>query len=271
MNTRYLPLDSTLLTDVSVGEIIYPPGGTYGPRVQKNVQLVVLHTGEMDVAIDGEMRHAEPNTVTLLMPGHREHFTFARKSQTLHSWLHMTFEPLLPDLEAALGTLTPTLPLSPQINSMMRIMLQLQMAQAPKQVLGSLGKALLYQYIHEAEQGALHSHPSALQQARQYIHEHLHEPLDVNRIAHHAAVSKSQLTRIFRQQLNTTPMSYLWSQRVARGIELLHATGLSVGEIAVRCGFENANHFSRRVKEATNYSPRLLRQRMWLIDDLRDH
>jgi hypothetical protein len=32
---------------VSVGEITYPPGGTLGPRLQPNLQLVIVHSGQM--------------------------------------------------------------------------------------------------------------------------------------------------------------------------------------------------------------------------------
>src|SRR5207237_610785 len=38
--------------EVSVGEVIYPPGGAFGPRLQRNLQLIILHSGQMTVWID---------------------------------------------------------------------------------------------------------------------------------------------------------------------------------------------------------------------------
>ncbi|NDJ61391.1 MAG: hypothetical protein GYB67_09710, partial [Chloroflexi bacterium] len=33
----------------SVGEVVYPPGGTLGPRAQQHVQLVFVHSGHMAI------------------------------------------------------------------------------------------------------------------------------------------------------------------------------------------------------------------------------
>ena len=95
------------------------------------------------------------------------------------------------------------------------------------------------------------------------MHAHLAEPLTLDMIAMAAAVSPSHLIRLFRQQLNTTPMAYLWERRVGQGIDLLRQTGLSVGEIAKRCGFQTSYHFSRRVRQATGLSPLEVRQQAW--------
>ena len=78
-----------------------------------------------------------------------------------------------------------------------------------------------------------------------------------------AAVSPAHLIRLFRAQLNTTPMNYLWERRVAMGIELLLQTGLGVGEIANRCGFQTSQHFSRRVRQATGLTPLEVREQSW--------
>lgn len=33
--------------DCYAGTVIYPPGGTYGPRQQVEIQLILLHSGTM--------------------------------------------------------------------------------------------------------------------------------------------------------------------------------------------------------------------------------
>jgi len=70
---------------VGVGEVIYRPGGIYGPRTQPNVQLVLLHSGEITVWVDDVPRHATAESVCLLLPGHREQFVFARNAPVPHS------------------------------------------------------------------------------------------------------------------------------------------------------------------------------------------
>ncbi|MBO0781157.1 MAG: AraC family transcriptional regulator, partial [Ktedonobacteraceae bacterium] len=40
-------------------------------------------------------------------------------------------------------------------------------------------------------------------------------------------------------------------------------TGLSVGVVAERCGFQSRYHFSRRIRQAVGYTPLEVRQRSW--------
>src|SRR5579883_1078258 len=75
--------------DANVGQIVYPPGSTFGPRHQYALQLVLVHTGHMTVTIDGHAHRGEKQTVFILFPGHEECFTFAEQCETRHSWLHI--------------------------------------------------------------------------------------------------------------------------------------------------------------------------------------
>jgi AraC-like DNA-binding protein len=59
----------------------------------------------------------------------------------------------------------------------------------------------------------------------------LDRPVDLRAIAAAAHVTPIHLVRRFRAELGTTPVAYLWRQRVATGIELLTSTGLPVSEI----------------------------------------
>lgn len=260
---------SLLPDEVIVGEIVYPPGGTYGPRLQTSIQLVLLYTGEMSVWIDGKRLDAAANTVTLLLPGHRERFVFARSTPTRHAWVHLWLTPLPQSLLDQLGTLPHTLPISPEIHALMQSLLatQASLIATRDTALCLSSMAMLWQYIGAAELALNRTSSAAghlmIEQARQYILEHLGESMNSHQIAAQVSLSTSQLNRLFQAHLSTTPVAYLWSQRVSKGIELLSHTGLSVQEIADQCGFQSSYHFSRRIKEATGYSPRLLRQRLW--------
>src|SRR5215469_3247920 len=68
------------------GDILYGPGGTCGPRIQRDYQLVVIHQGCLNLLLDEQAIHVTPNQGMLLSPGHREHFLFSSDCQTHHSW-----------------------------------------------------------------------------------------------------------------------------------------------------------------------------------------
>jgi AraC-like DNA-binding protein len=250
---------------VGVGEVVYPPGGTFGPRLQRNLQLIMIHTGHMTVWIDGTLYTAPTNTVSVLFPGHQEYFAFAEECETRHSWLHV-FLPQFPEaFLARLARLPWHLPLSPAITDLIHEALALK--DSPLSTAATLRKALavqiIWRYIGEGEllmTGATTPVDPAVENARRFIQVHLGEPLTLDMIARAAAVSPAHLIRLFRRQLNTTPMAFLWERRVAMGIELLRQTGLGVGEIAIRCGFRTSYHFSRRVRQAAGITPLEVRQ-----------
>jgi transcriptional regulator GlxA family with amidase domain len=131
--------------------------------------------------------------------------------------------------------------------------------------------AALSLYLEEARtQGQIDRwamrHP-AVAAALRLVSQRLHEPITVGMLAQSAHVTPDYLTRLFRRELGTTPMRYVWAERVRLGVrlgvDLLEHTGLPVTEVAARTGFQRANHFARLVGAATGHSPREVRRRQW--------
>src|SRR6266568_4325692 len=54
--------------EVNVGEVTYPAGGAFGPRLQRNLQLIMLHSGHMMVWIDDVPHTVPADTVCVLFP-----------------------------------------------------------------------------------------------------------------------------------------------------------------------------------------------------------
>lgn len=240
-------------SEVSIGQITYPPGGKLGPRVQQNLQLVIIYSGAMSVWIDDTFHQSGANYAFLLLPGHNERFAFAQKSETTHSWLHARGSHLSDNLKFRLEQLPRPIPLSPTLKNLMSQALKLRHTSLPTRepVLKSISTYLFWQYIGEAEalltDAAGKSVSRTVEQARQFIYNHLSEPVTVDTIAEAVSISKSQLTRLFRAELETTPIAYLWQQRTTLGVDLLKNTGLPVGIIAERCGYQSRYHFSRSI------------------------
>ncbi len=228
----------------------------------------MLYSGHMTIWIDDVPHMASADSVLVLFPGHKERFTFAEECETWHSWLHIFIPQLSQTLLARLARLPWPLQLSSTMADLAHEALALRyspLSTAPI-LLKTLAVQMIWRYIGEGElqmNGTSTPADPAVETARHFIHAHLREPLTLDMIAMAAAVSPPHLIRLFRQQLNTTPMAYLWERRVAQGIDLLRQTGLSVGEIATRCGFQTSYHFSRRVRQAMGLSPIEVRQQSW--------
>lgn len=95
----------------------------------------------------------------------------------------------------------------------------------------------------------------AVSVARRYMEEHYAEDLHVDDVAREAAISTSQLIRLFKQQLGTTPHSYLLRYRITQAKELLAETTLPVATIARQVGFASESNFSYRFGEMCGQSP----------------
>jgi AraC-like DNA-binding protein len=237
---------------VSFGEVTYPAGAAYGPRLQQTVQLVFVHDGSMSVTVAGEQLAVASGHACLLLPGSVEHFHFSPSRETRHSWVHYWSSADDGALLARLAEVRRVQPMSPVLARLVAALLNERPAAGPIAALRA--HEILYRYVEDARRV-----PAALEPALTFVEQHLAHPLDVDRIAAAAAVSRSQLFRLFRAELGVTPGEYVWRRRDELAVELLRDTGLPVAEVAARCGFRNPKHLARRIRAATGRPPSELR------------
>ncbi|MEM8736983.1 MAG: AraC family transcriptional regulator [Planctomycetota bacterium] len=256
------------------GRVDYAPGSTLGPRVQVGLQLMVVESGRAAVTIDGRRRVIQPGRCGLLLPGAEEFFRFSRDEPTRHTWCLMLFD-LAP---SSAFWARRNLPWSIETTEVLTELIELGIGHhaAPSAATDPLSRSLGAAAFHAFESAARTLRggglpgqaPMAvpLAKACAYVAEHLAEPIRVESLAEAAGVTPNHLTRLFRQGLDTTPSRYLWSRRTEYGLTLLRSTGLSVSEVAYRCGFSTPFHFSRSIKSRFGESPRTLRRKWWTTE-----
>ncbi len=244
---------------VCLGEVVYEAGGQCGPRNQRDFQLVFLHSGELNVAVDTRQHQLRPGHVGLFLPGGGEHFSFSTTHTTHHSWCSVAPAYVPAELRQQLENAPP----SQVCNDLLRRLLAagLTLDQSASElghsVVDHIGLALLTGYAMSADEQV---DDVVVAKAIRYLHQHLLEP-DCLQQAHVAAgVSRNTLISRFRNQLKTTPARYVWRCRTERGIALLTETSQTIAEIAYACGFRDPFHFSRLVKALQGISPQSLRQ-----------
>ena len=96
----------------------------------------------------------------------------------------------------------------------------------------------------------------------EYIEEHIDQDISLEEMAASAGVSKTEVLRCFHKTLQTTPYSYVMEARLSKATDLLAETGLPVGEIASRTGFNQQSYFGKRFKEKTGMTPLEYRRKM---------
>lgn len=84
----------------------------------------------------------------------------------------------------------------------------------------------------------------------------LETPLSSSQLAEYACLSVRQLERLFRSHIGHSPSEYYMKLRLERARQLLKASGMSVSDVAVACGFGSCAHFTRSYKKHFDCSPR---------------
>lgn len=91
--------------------------------------------------------------------------------------------------------------------------------------------------------------------AQQYMEHHFAENITVAKLAELGHMSESGFNRIFKKELNVTPIRYLQEVRMEKSKILLRRKELSVTEIAAGCGFGSSAHFAAEFKRLTHVTP----------------
>ena len=94
-----------------------------------------------------------------------------------------------------------------------------------------------------------------------YIDRHYSERITLEMLAEHSHISRSYLTRRFRQYTGETVINYVNRLRVQYAREMLVGTDKNIAEIAWDVGFESPKYFHRIFRKQTGESPAGFRRR----------
>ena len=94
-----------------------------------------------------------------------------------------------------------------------------------------------------------------------YMQDHLTEPISVQQLADMVYVSKSYLSRLFKQKTGVSLMDYLNSLRMESAKAMLVASNLNTEEIAYQTGYHSTKFFYRAFRAYTGMSTREYRNR----------
>lgn len=94
-----------------------------------------------------------------------------------------------------------------------------------------------------------------ISEAIKYIDKNLNDALSVELIAEHFAFSPYYFHRLFTTVVGKSMIAYVRDRRVAYACKMLNETDQKVLDIALDCGFDSAQSFSRSFKSVIGMSP----------------
>jgi AraC-like DNA-binding protein len=248
------------------GEDTYVGGGRYGPISHPQLEFVFVQSGAVEVDVDGTNRQLIEGYAALVLSQSSLQYDYRDGIETRVLWCEATLPPSYTELTSLVSVQPMMLPVSRRMLDLQRMGMDLGPGSEKEvELLGAaLGRALFQEFLYQAElrERERPIHRSVLR-ARIFIEQSISEPCTLGSIARYANVTPQHLTRIFKRHMGQPPIKYLWSLRAKKGAQMLRRSGLSVAEIAYQCGYENANHFSRHIKEHFGVPPTELRRRRW--------
>ena len=97
-----------------------------------------------------------------------------------------------------------------------------------------------------------------------YLKQNFSRTITLDALAERFYISKQWLIRKFKAEIGATPIEYLTDIRMSRAQELLKQTELPIGEIAIKCGYDNIYYFSKSFRKNAGLSPKEYRRKFQL-------
>ena len=94
-----------------------------------------------------------------------------------------------------------------------------------------------------------------LNRLKEFVFEHLDEPLDVAALARMTHRSQFHFSRAFTRSVGVSPHRYVVHLRLRRAVEMVQDRKFGLAEIAVRTGFADQSHLTRWVQRVHGVSP----------------
>ena len=88
-----------------------------------------------------------------------------------------------------------------------------------------------------------------------YINKEYASQLSLEDMASQINMSRGYFCRRFSEIMHMTPFEYLMQVRIENSCRMLREGKLTVGEIALECGFNSFSYFSKTFKRFTGYTP----------------
>jgi len=98
-----------------------------------------------------------------------------------------------------------------------------------------------------------------LKKALIHIENNYRDAITLSDIVKAASSNHTTLTQLFKNELDMTPIEYVWYHRLVVAKKFIEFTNLPIKDIVSRCGFKTAQHFTRKFEEQFGNNPTTFR------------
>lgn len=95
-----------------------------------------------------------------------------------------------------------------------------------------------------------------------YIRKNLDKDLNIKDLSSKVYMSESNFHRVFKNELNTSPIDFINNERIKLATSLLRDPQRKVKEVYIECGFNSLSYFTRMFKRKKQVSPKAYQKRI---------
>lgn len=115
--------------------------------------------------------------------------------------------------------------------------------------------------IHKSKKSGIPSkHDQAISETIRYIHNHFHEKIKIETLSRMSNMSITLFSAKFKELCDKTVVEYINSLRIDKSKQLLSETDMSITDISLELGYNDASYFNRVFKREEGKTPRQYRK-----------
>jgi AraC-like DNA-binding protein len=249
----------------SNGGLFVSPGyGIHPERVIDSYELIFVRTGTLVLAEQTTVFTLEQGDTLVLWPGRVHRGIAPYESNTSFYWIHFYAkkDPAPPSGEGSLVPQHCRLPEPLRLTELfLRFLDDQEHHRLDKEYASTLVKLMLLEIVLQIRPHFASEKQAQLlaNQAQTLITRNFREPLSTSTIARKLNRNPDYLGRVYRQTYGCNPTEGIHRVRMKHAKNLLLLTCMNVDEIAVACGYEDADYFRRVFRRFFDMQPRRFR------------
>lgn len=118
---------------------------------------------------------------------------------------------------------------------------------------------LIARFLKEAKP-RVEVYDNRIQKVLAYIRKNIYKTMDIDSLAEVACLSRDHLIRLFKKEVNTTPLQYINQKKIEKAQLILITNNISVKNIAYLLAYEDHAYFNRLFKKLTGVTPQQYRK-----------
>lgn len=249
---------------LAAGTKVETPGATFGPRTQFSWEFVWVREGSLRASLDRTAIACGSGSVLLVPPRVVDQYDWGAESPSRHSFVHFDFaRPGAPWPEPSNWPRVRQFHAEHAFFALFQHLLDVALSSPlhSARLAAPCVDLMMRMFLVDAKAAfdAPLVLPRAVEKCLTYAREHLQSspelPLSLDALAEVSGVSPQHVCRLFKRTLALGPMECVRLLRLERSLTLLERTDLQVQEVARRCGFASAFHYSRAFRDAFGRSP----------------